>query len=515
MLKFLEGLDDRTKVLSLLSAIFAYYLYIAFHYDGTGDSGDAVFHFQIAEGAFKHPELYLDHWGKPLYTLLASPFAQFGYRGIKVFNILTTVGAYYMTYLCARRLNIGNAWAVPVFMVGMPLWLNLTFSGLTEPLSALLLVSAIYLSLNDKTLAYGLLLVSFLPFVRSEGLIMLCIFTLYLTYRGRFALLPLLAFGHIVYGIIGFFFVHHDFWWVINQIPYATTESTYGSGVWYQFLKHTYDHIERINTLFFIIGTAVLLRRWLPFKFWKDVEGGKLLFLVYGCLSALIVGHTLFWLLGIFKSFGLARVLITIMPELALVILIGFDATSKWLERYVKSYLSLVQIAVLLLVFYLPFKVQKAGGEHWLLTGDQRLAEQAADYIRTNVPDYEHYLYYYEMPYFGVAMHQDRFNPQSVKRYPDIHTFDNPPLQHTLIIWESWYAVNDAKVREEQLDKMQFLKKLTAIASPAIFSPDDANHRIAVYSVEPPPMPSEERIPESPDHIGEAQGNKYTPIKKH
>ena len=36
--------------------------------------------------------LYLDHWGKPLFTLLASPFAQLGFAGMKAFNALCMLG---------------------------------------------------------------------------------------------------------------------------------------------------------------------------------------------------------------------------------------------------------------------------------------------------------------------------------------------------------------------------------------------------------------------------------------
>ena len=46
----------------------------------TGET-DSITHYQIARYAFKYPEYFLNHWGKPLFTILASPLAQFGYLG--------------------------------------------------------------------------------------------------------------------------------------------------------------------------------------------------------------------------------------------------------------------------------------------------------------------------------------------------------------------------------------------------------------------------------------------------
>ena len=42
-----------------------------FYFNGTGDSGDSPMHYLFAKYAPKHPELYFDHWAKPLFVLLA------------------------------------------------------------------------------------------------------------------------------------------------------------------------------------------------------------------------------------------------------------------------------------------------------------------------------------------------------------------------------------------------------------------------------------------------------------
>ncbi len=67
-------------------------IFIVFYFNGTGNEADSINHFLYAHYAPPHPELYLNHWAKPLFTLLASPFAQFGFIGIKLFNILCAYG---------------------------------------------------------------------------------------------------------------------------------------------------------------------------------------------------------------------------------------------------------------------------------------------------------------------------------------------------------------------------------------------------------------------------------------
>ena len=59
--------------------------------EGLLEMGDGVQHYQIARFSWRHPELFLDLWGKPLFTLLASPFAQFGHTGVVVFNTVVAV----------------------------------------------------------------------------------------------------------------------------------------------------------------------------------------------------------------------------------------------------------------------------------------------------------------------------------------------------------------------------------------------------------------------------------------
>lgn len=77
------------KNLPLYFFILVYTIIAAFtlyYFNGTGDSGDSIHHYLFAKYAPIHPSLFFNHWAKPLYVLIFSPFAQFGFIGVKILN---------------------------------------------------------------------------------------------------------------------------------------------------------------------------------------------------------------------------------------------------------------------------------------------------------------------------------------------------------------------------------------------------------------------------------------------
>ena len=68
-------------------------------FEGTGRSGDSIHHYLFAKFAPLHPKLFFNHWAKPLYVLLASPFAQFGFIGVKIFNATVSMFTIFFTFM--------------------------------------------------------------------------------------------------------------------------------------------------------------------------------------------------------------------------------------------------------------------------------------------------------------------------------------------------------------------------------------------------------------------------------
>ena len=66
---------------TIVALFFAIGCWVITYFNGTGDTGDSITHYFYAQYAPLHLELFFNHWAKPLYVLLASPFAQFGFIG--------------------------------------------------------------------------------------------------------------------------------------------------------------------------------------------------------------------------------------------------------------------------------------------------------------------------------------------------------------------------------------------------------------------------------------------------
>ncbi len=73
---------------------------------GSHAGADDLNHTQIAKYAWKYPHLLLDHWGKPFYTLIASPFAQFGNMGTKMMNVLFALLSAWFAYASSKAIAI-------------------------------------------------------------------------------------------------------------------------------------------------------------------------------------------------------------------------------------------------------------------------------------------------------------------------------------------------------------------------------------------------------------------------
>ena len=164
--------NNKKNVYWLALLCFAITLILIVLSQGTYDPGDGVQHYLIAKYAWQHPLLLLDHWGKPIYTLLCMPFAQFGFLGSNIYNLICNTATAYLAYLIAQKLGFKNAWVGFILVFFSPLFFVTSFSGLTEPTFALILTASVLQLLNRRYIM-GAILISFLPFARTEGFFIL------------------------------------------------------------------------------------------------------------------------------------------------------------------------------------------------------------------------------------------------------------------------------------------------------------------------------------------------------
>ena len=216
-------------------------------------------HYLLARYVPQHPQNLLDHWGKPLFTLLASPFAQLGFTGAKIYNCLVGVLSAWFTYKTAERLGMKTALASIILLLFAPMYFLGLNSSLTEFTFSLVLIAGFYYITADRFYVAAIIL-SFLPFARTEGFILLPIIGLYFIWQKKYIQLLFLGLGLVVYSTIGAFYHYHDFFWVFTQNPYAGKNGVYGhSDNFWHFAAGYRDIIGEPQKWLFIIGFVSFL----------------------------------------------------------------------------------------------------------------------------------------------------------------------------------------------------------------------------------------------------------------
>jgi hypothetical protein len=436
---------NQWKIFTLLYWVAC--LFILFNFNGTGKEADSIHHFLYAKYAALHPELYLNHWAKPVFTLLASPFAQFGFIGVKLFNLLCAFGASYFSFKIVSKLGLKQAILTPLFYFIFPISFLTSFSGLTEPLCALVLTSSIYLFQNKNYLITALL-ISFTPFIRSEGLLFLGVFALFFIHLKNWKALLLLTAGHVIYSVVGFYH-DQDILWVFTKIPYAHLSSHYGSGGLFHFAEKLNYLLGLPLLIFFILGS---LRIITTFK--KAQITVQLLFATFLCF---FIAHSLFWYLEVFNSMGLKRVFAAVTPLMAIITLLGFDLIQKLNYAAVRKGIT---VACIMVIVIFPFTSNPAAvdWEDLNLTEAQENATAVATFVKQQklVPQ----RFIYTDPFLSEALNVDPFNSEIHQILAQKHGTVSPKLKNgDLIIWDSWHSVIDYGVTPELLASLKVYKE--------------------------------------------------------
>lgn len=282
--------------------------------DGYCDTGDGILHFQIAKYSWQHPELFLHHWGKPFFILVSSPFAQFGYAGAVIFNLLCAAGTALLAARSVAALGARYSALAALLTVFMPLYFTVAISGLTEPLFGFVLALAVFLSLKQRR-GWAAAVVSFLPFVRSEGFLLLPLFGLLFLIRRDWRAIPLLGLGFVLYSLAGGI-ATGDYFWIIHQNPYQG-EALYGHGSLFHFAKNNEALLGTAGVVLYAAAGIWMLLRLAGGKKQKPLFAEELL-LVYGTFAVYFIAHSIFWAYGLFGSYGLLRVMAAVTPMAAI-----------------------------------------------------------------------------------------------------------------------------------------------------------------------------------------------------
>lgn len=167
--KLVRALRKETSlVVIILMFLAALFIYISITSKSAYGGADNYSHYRIVKFAFKYPKLFFDHWGKPVFTILSSSFAQFGFVSMKIFNLIIALLTGFFSFLLVKKLNYKNSWVIFAFVCFTPIYFVLISSCLTEILFSFILIISIYLFVKNR-FVFSAIVISFIIFSRTEG----------------------------------------------------------------------------------------------------------------------------------------------------------------------------------------------------------------------------------------------------------------------------------------------------------------------------------------------------------
>jgi hypothetical protein len=437
---------------------------LSFLSEGYFGGTDNISHYHIARYAFRYPELFLNGWGRPLYTILASPFALFGLQALKLMNILLGVATGWLVYKIARETAIKPALPALVFVCFTPLYFVMMPTALTEILFSFMLVLAILLFIKEKYIASAIV-ISFLPFARSEGYLFLPLFLIALLYVKQARKIPFLATGIVIFSIAGSFH-SGDIFWLANQFPYPVNyqHPIYNkTGSLFHFLNARDFIIGLPLELLFIAGLAGFSRDLFARSQALRKTTKIIWLIVIAPFLLYVVLHSLLYWRAMGGSAGLERVMAAVLPLAALVSLKGLADLlmifniPRWLRA---GFIALVlgTVAVMpFLIYNIPYP----------LTPEEVVIRRATEWLKKS-PYADRFFLYTDgnVPYYLKA-DPFRKNPAECKLFGDYRYLDTIH-PGTILVWDGHFGANESKI---PIDSLLGNKNQRVIA---YFRPDSA-----------------------------------------
>lgn len=449
-------LSANKSIFLVLFGIFILQLFFLFNSIDFYGGADNITHFRTARYAFKYPRLFLDQWGKPVYTALVFPFSLLGIQFARLFNVLVGLAAIVLSIKIIRLSN-EKFNLLPVFFIAFsPMYFLLMQSCLTEILFSFVLVLSFWLFFSEKYY-WAAAALSFIPFVRTEGIVIFPIFILALILAKKYWAVPLLLIGSLFYSLVGYPH-YHDWLWIFHQMPYSLGKSVYGSGSLFSFVQQSPNIFGWPFLAGLIIGLIVWTLRKL--KSFKLAEKPFLFyFLIVGSFLTYFAAHSYVWWRGTGGSLGLIRVIAAVVPLAAIIAMVGFNSILSRIKNTTFQIILIFAIVVLQLV--VPFK------QHHLplpIERPQALMLEASEYLKSLKETSK--IYYFD-PYLVHYLEIDPYD-QTSNNWGVVDKF-RPSATMTLgdiLVWDAHFGPNEGGVLLSNLmvdPYLQLIKSLLPI----------------------------------------------------
>ncbi|MCB9246103.1 MAG: hypothetical protein H6606_06690 [Flavobacteriales bacterium] len=444
-------------------AAFAYVFSLALQSPGLEGGMDSYNHYIIARYAWVHPaELLLDQWGKPVYNIIASPFAQFGLMGVVTLNLISWIGCAWLMLFTAFRIGFRFALPAFVFTLGSPIFFDNLISGLTEPLCALILSVCIFLFASKKWSAAAIL-AGFLPYARSEGFVIMAVFGFYLLFILRnYKAFALLLAGSVIMNCIGWI-VESEPFWIFTSNPYIIVQTKKlnlcGSGPLWHYAASLRYTMGKIPLLLFLIGTGLIL-----FQTFRKHSDRTIQFWFYPVLGSYVLYfavHSAIWYLGVMGSCGYERVLVVIAPLAALIMAYCVELITRWIGNILPpssvTHRKLIFALLCLPLLYVPVRIYGHKYPIDISAEQKEFVRVAAWYKQQDLQDRMHYFLY---PYLNILLDID---PRDTDHFIQLWSFDfdYAPLG-SIVIWDGHFGPNECQLPLQELEEHPDFRRIAS-----------------------------------------------------
>jgi len=457
----------------ILTSLFLFFLWILFRSEGFVGDADSITHYRFARYSWRFPAFLLDHWAKPVFTLLASPFAQFGHIGVSIFNLLAGIASAWLVWLSAKKLAYNNRLLLPFLVFFTPIYTLLVISGQIEVLFGLFIMATVLLCLEKKYF-WAAIVISFSHLVRTEGIIIIPIIGLYFLVIKQYRHIPWLFTGTLVYSIVGYFHFG-DFFWLITQMPYTGKAEIYGTGSFWHYFDRWPKIFGVVNYLLIPLGILSIVSDLVRKRERPFLDETMLIILPF---VMYFLAHAVMWHTGIGRSLGLYRYMVSIVPIGALLALRGgnviFDSLHNLSRTKVAGYVA--GLALMAIYVFTPFQEYRIPQK---LDGMNKVMKQASEFIlRENLDQQK--VFYYD-PAFEIFLNLDHFDQsKSHFRLPDPTKPYYAVSPGEIVIWEGHFMALDG-VKLEDLQNSPFYEMLGLFEPEDPFTIFETDYKVAVF----------------------------------
>ncbi|MDZ4757596.1 MAG: hypothetical protein SGJ10_05590 [Bacteroidota bacterium] len=330
--------------------------YIILNQDCEGGEDNMSLYTRSRFGLY-HPIAFFREPIKILFAMIMSLPAQLGFKAVQIVNALLACLSAWFAVKIIYKMELKNAWIAILITLFSPMYFLISLTVLSEIMFSFFLISSVLLIYNKKYV-WAAIILSFSPYIRSEGFVLMLIFIIYFILEKQWKALPWLILGTLFFSISGYSY-HNDIMWVFHK-NYGDASGLYGHGEWYDFIKGSKLYNSPILNIMLPLALVVAVYK---LKYLLTQQRNFII-LIMGCYFGFLLLHSYLWWQGKGGSLGLIRVMACVAP-LSGIIAVWLLSQS---EKYMKGLQVYLYIFIALGSVYFCFNINRfpigLDGEH-------------------------------------------------------------------------------------------------------------------------------------------------------